>query len=249
MHTPVTPKNPVAAAVCVGLTLFLLGPGPAGAADDWKFDVVHLKNGRSLQGLLIEKNAGEIQFCCVSRKAGSHTVVIPTTLKIEEVDQLELLEGKDREVLSTRLKALDPTGKGEAQRMASLEFKVVAWGKDGRTRALRFQSTHFTLESNAREDLVRRAAVQLEQIYAAYTRFLPPRCDSGEPTVIRLAQSLADYQALLREQGRTLLNPAFYDTAKNQIICGTDLQQLGEQLERKRQENQKLLDDLKNREA
>src|SRR5262249_50172149 len=137
----------------------------------------------------------------------------------------------------------------EAQRMASLEFKVVAWGKDGKTKALSFQSTHFTLESNAPEDIVRRAAVQLEQIYAAYTRFLPPRCDSGEPTVIRLAQSLADYQALLREQGRTLLNPAFYDTARNQILCGTDLQQLGEQLERRRQENQKLLDDLKNREA
>jgi hypothetical protein len=249
MHTPVTPNNPFAAAVCVSLTLSLLATAPARAADDWKFDVVHLKNGRSLQGLLIEKNTSEIQFCCVSRKAGSHTVVIPTTLKMAEVDYLDLLEGKDREVLSGRLKALDPTGKGEAQRMASLEFKVVAWGKDGKTKALSFPSTHFTLESNAPEDIVRRAAVQLEQIYAAYTRFLPPRYDSGEPTVIRLAQSLADYQALLREQGRTLLNPAFYDTARNQIVCGTELQQLGEQLERKRKDNQKLLEELKNKEA
>jgi hypothetical protein len=249
MHTPVTPPNPVAAAVCVSLTLVLLATTPAGAADDWKFDIVHLKNGRSLQGLLIEKNTTEIQFCCVSRKAGSHTVVIPTTLQMAEVDSLNLLEGKDREILSERLKALDPTGKGEAQRMASLEFKVVAWGKDGRTKALSFASTHFTLESNAPEDIVRRAAVQLEQIYAAYARFLPPRCDSGEPTVIRLAQSLADYQALLREQGRSLLNPAFYDTARNQILCGTELQQLGEQLERKRKDNQKLLEELKTKEA
>src|SRR5262249_1596197 len=249
MHTPVTPKNAVAAALCAGLTLSLLATAPARAADDWKFDIVHLKNGRTLQGLLIEKNTNEIQFCCVSRKAGSHTVVIPTTLKMAEVDQLELLEGKDRDILAARLKALDPTGKGEAQRMASLEFKVVAWGKDGKTKALSFSSTHFTLESNAPEDIVRRAAVQLQQIYAAYARFLPPRCDAGEPTVIRLAQSLADYQALLREQGRTLLNPAFYDTARNQILCGTDLQQLGEQLERRRQDNQKLLDDLKNREV
>src|SRR5262245_12766989 len=205
--------------------------GPAAADDDWKFDVVHLKNGRTLQGLLVEEGASEIVFRCVSRKPGSHTFVIPTTLQRAEVDHLDRLDDRERDLLAARLKALDPTGKGEAQRMASLQLKQVSWGKDRKAKALRFESTHFVLESNAPEDVVRRAAVQLEQIYAAYTRFLPPRTESGEPTTIMLAQSLADYQTLLRDQGRALLNPAFYDPARNQIVCGTELQRLGEDLE------------------
>jgi hypothetical protein len=226
----------------------LLTPG-AFADEAWQFDIVYLKNGRSLQGLLQAQTPTEIQFRCVNRKPGSHTVVIPTTLQRAEVDHLDLLADKDRELLAERLKALDPTGKGEAARMASLEFKTVPWGKDGKTKALRFESTHFTLESNAAEDIVRRAAVQLEQIFAAYGRFLPPRCDSGQPTTILLAQSLADYRALAQEQGHPVLNPALYDGARNLVLCGTDLQVVGEKLEKARQKNQRLLSEAKDKEA
>jgi hypothetical protein len=240
------PRHGAALAV-----LLLLALVPAAAAeDDWKFDVVHLKNGGTLRGILDEQTSTEIRFRCVSRKPGAHTVVIPTTtLRPDEVDSLELLDARERETLAARLKALDPTGKGEAQRMASLELKPVAWGKDGRVKALRYESTHFVLESNASEDVVRRAAVRLEQIFAAYTRFLPPRHESGQPTTILLAQSQADYQALLKDRGRLLLNPAFYDVEHNEIVCGTDLQRLGDLLEQTRQRHQRLLGELKDKEA
>lgn len=227
----------------------LFSAGGFAAEDDWKFDVVHLKNGHTLVGLLVEQTPAAIKFRCVSRKPGSHTLVIPETLERAEVSSLELLPDKEREVLAARLRALDPTGKGEAQRMASLELTSVPWGKGGKARALRYESTHFVLESDAPEDVVRRAAVQLEQLFAAYARFLPPRCRGGQPTTILLAQSQADYQALLKEQGRALLNPAFYDPQRNQVVCGTDLRQLGEQLERTRRRHQQLLKDAKDREA
>jgi hypothetical protein len=217
--------------------------------DDWKYDVVHLKNGHTLQGLLVEQNESEVRFRCVTRKPGSHTVVIPTTLDRAEIDSIDPLDPRDRDVLAGRLKALDPTGKGEAERMAALELKPITWGKDNKVKALRFESTHFALESNAPEEIVRRAAVQLEGVYGAYARFLPPRVESAEPTLILLLQSQADYQALLKDQGRNLLNPAFYDPAKNQIVCGTDLQKLGTDLEATRQNNQKTLADLKEKEA
>src|SRR5690349_18297668 len=109
-----------ARAVVAALLALAAVVGRATADEDWKFDVVHLKNGRSLQGLLVEQTATEIQFRCVSRKPGSHTVVIPTTLQPAEVDHLDLLDARDRTALAARLKALDPTGKGEAQRMARL---------------------------------------------------------------------------------------------------------------------------------
>jgi hypothetical protein len=200
-----------------------------------------------LQGLLVKETADEIQFRCVSRNP-THTVVIPETLERAEVERLDRLGDADRATLAARLDALDPTGKGEAQRMASLELKPAVWGKE-RQKAWRYESTHFVLESDAPEDVVRRAAVRLEQVFAAYARYLPPRQQSGQPTTILLAESRADYQRLLKEQGRVMLNPAFYDVERNQIVCGTDLQRLGEQLEQARQDNAQLLKKAKESEA
>jgi hypothetical protein len=217
------------------------------ADEDWKFDEVHLKSGRTLHGLLVKDEGNQILFRCINRKPGVRTVVIGVTIPRGEIKDLDLLDEDERALLTNRLKALDAS-RGEAVKMASLELKPADWGKGGKGKGLGYESAYFTLTSNAPEDVVRRAAFHLEQIYGAYARFLPPRKD-GEATTILLATSLADYQALLKEQGKLLLNPAFYDVARNQIVCGTDLVRLGDELGRARQKNQRLLQDLKDREA
>src|SRR5262249_18526112 len=156
------------------------------------------------------------------------------------------LEAADRELLGKRLKALDPTGKDEAERMDNLVLKPTSWGKDG--KGLRFESSCFVLESNSAEDVVRRAAVRLEEIYDAYARFLPPRVETAQPTTILRAQSMMDYQALLKDQGKTILNPAFYDVGRNQIVCGSDLAAIGEQLGEAREQHATLLKEIKEKE-
>jgi hypothetical protein len=225
----------------------LAAVAPPLRAEDWKLDQVHLKNGRTLQGLLVKDEGNQILFRCVTRKPGVRTVVIGVTIQRDEIKDLDLLDADERALLAARLKALDAS-RGEAVKMAALELKPADWGKGGKTRGLCYESAYFTLTSNAPEDVVRRSAFHLEQIYGAYARFLPPRKD-GQATTILLAASLADYQGLLREQGKVVLNPAFYDVGHNQILCGTDLVRLGEELERARQKNQRLLEDLKDREA
>jgi hypothetical protein len=219
------------------------------ARSDWRFDVVRLKNGTTFQGLLIEETPTEVRFRCVRRHAGSPTVVITTAFTRNEIAGIDKLNAADREVLETRLKALDPTGKNEAERMENLELESARWIKPGAGDALRYSSTYFTLVSNAREDIVRRAAVRLEQIYAAFARFLPQRGGGGKPTTIYLLRSLAEYHGLLQEQRRDILNPAFYDAAKNQILCASDLQRLGDDLEQIRKKHQEILDKLKENEA
>jgi hypothetical protein len=225
------------------------GLWPLGAAgDDWKFDVLRLNTGKSFQGFLVEEGPVEIRFRCVRRSPGSPTVVISTTFQRSEIDRIDKLDAKDRAILEERLKALDPSGKGEALRMEHLSLDTVPWIKPGQGEALRYSSAYFVLVSDAREDIVRRAAVRLEQIYAAYARFMPARHQAGTPTRIYLFRSLAEYQALLKEQGTFILNPSFYDSGKNQILCSSDLQRLGDELERVRKKHQEILDKVKEKE-
>ena len=92
---------------------------------------------------------------------------------------------------------------------------------------------HFRLVANAHEpELVELAAIQLEQVYAAYARTLPPRTTTtAQATTILLTGSLAEYQAVAKSRGLNLFNPAFYDPARNQIVCGSDLERLCDELE------------------
>jgi hypothetical protein len=220
------------------------------AADGWKFDVLHLKSGGTLKGLVAKETPSAVVFWRVNRKPGAYTSVVVATIERREIDRVDALDEKEREVLSTRLKALDPTGRGEVRRMASLALEVGDWGKNGKGQARVYRSDHFVLESNASEDVVRRAAVRLENVYAAYTRFLPPRVEAAQPTRVLLARSLADYQTLLREEGHgALANPAFYDAEHDRICCGSELQRLGDELERVRKEHHQALAELNDKEA
>src|SRR5262249_22275837 len=90
--------------------------------------------------------------------------------------------------------------------------------------------------------------IQLEQVYAAYSRALPVRVANVQPTTILLARSIDDYKALARDQGSNLVNLAFYDEAKNQIVCGSDLQRLSEELERLQKVHATLRKELDDRE-
>jgi hypothetical protein len=213
--------------------------------DDWQMEVLHLKSGGVLKGLVAKEGARALVFWRVSRKPGQHTTVIVATIDRKEIDHVDALDVRQRDILMTRLKALDPTGRGEVQRMASLTLETGDWGTSGKGKAHIYRSEQFILDSNAEEDIVRRVAVRLEHLYAATTRFLPPRVESAEPMHIYLARSLGDYQDLLRDRGHnSLVNPAVYDMARNQIYCGSDLERLGENLESIRKQHQQWLAEL-----
>jgi hypothetical protein len=234
-------------AACV---LHLLLEGPVSADDDdWKYEVLHLKNGETMRGLIVRETPAEISFQSVRRKPGRPTLVFPITLPRDQIDSIDNLDEIERDRLAARIKALDPSGKGELLRMQNLDLKAAPWGKDGKGKALSYQSVYFQLVSNSRDDIVRRSAVRLEQVYFAYTRHLPPRFESADATTILLAQSLADYQKLVKDQGSNLLNPAYYDAADNKVVCYCELQKLGDEMEKVRSHHQQLLDDFDAREA
>jgi hypothetical protein len=102
--------------------------------------------------------------------------------------------------------------------------------------------------SNARREVVELAAIQLEQVYAAYARYLPPRV-AGQPTLILLAGSPADYRELIRGRGLDLANPAFFDSDRNQVVCASDLERLADEWQRARRHHARLSAELDRREA
>jgi hypothetical protein len=240
-------------AALAAALVFLLGAGAAPLrADDWKYDVVVLKETHKiLKGLLVNytDDAPLVELRVVIRKPGERTRLETHLYERKLIDSVEQLDDKERALLGARIKALDITGKELAERIRKLPLERIDWGKNGKKNAFRYEGTHFTLEANVREELFRRFAVRLAQVYNAYARYLPPRYHSAAPTTVLLAGSLADYQALLKERGYRLSNPAFYDPARNLIVCGSDLERLGLQLDGFRQENERLRQGLKEREA
>jgi hypothetical protein len=247
-----------AMAVMALVTVTALGAFEAPGGDEWKYDVVHRKKGAALSGLLIEQSATEIKFRCITRKPGRHTVSFTVFVPREDVDRLDLLTRAERKVLEDRLKtlahnrivltkhlkALDPKSKKSLPIPDAVGLESVPWPPEPRVKGLGYQSTHFRLVSNARTEVVQLAAIHLEEVYAAYARALPPRRIGARPTTILLARSQADYLKQARARGLTLFNPAFYDLKNNQVVCGSDLEQLRDELGKLREHHKHLTSDI-----
>ena len=197
---------------------------------EWSFDKIKLKNGALLKGLVVEESPAAVRFQRVHRLPGRPTVCMTSLFFRSDIDKLEKLSDAEREILKNRLKEIDPTGDGERKRMETLELQVVDWNGKAKT-GRRYDSDYFSLISNAPEEIVRRSAVRLEQIYTAYASFLPPRFPGGKPTTILLYPSSAEYQKLLEDHGWKLQNPAFFHPFTNRIVCGSNLLEHGKHLE------------------
>jgi hypothetical protein len=214
---------------------------------DWKFDVLKLKNGVVHRGLLLEEGPAGVRFQVIVRKPGRPTVWVTFAFKKDDVAHLEKLTMDERAALKARLDEIDPSPEAEARRADRIDLKTVEW--NGKKYAgLRYDSDYFTLLSDAPEEVVRRAAYRLENVYAAYARFLPARYPGGTPTVIQVYQSLEGYQKAV-PGGDAIQNPAFYDPAANRVVCGTDLKKLGDDLDGSRAATRKALDELAEQEA
>jgi hypothetical protein len=234
----------VLAALALAAVPALAAPPPG---SDWPFDVLKLKNGVVHKGLLLEEGPAGVRFQIIGRKPGRPTVWLTVAFKKEDVARLEKLSDADRAALKTKLEEIDPSPEAEARRADRIDLKVVDWqGK--KDAGLRYDSDYFSLVSDAPEEVVRRAAYRLENVYAAYARFLPPRYPGGTPTTIYVHQTFAGYQKAV-PGGEAIQNPAFYDPGANRVVCGTDLQKLGDDLARFRQDARRALEELARQEA
>jgi hypothetical protein len=223
--------------------VILLLAGPLVAADaDWQVEQIRLKNGAVLRGLILDESPAGVRFQIVRRHPGRPTVVFTTTLARSEIAAIDPLPEAERTKLRDRLKQLEEAGPAEKLREERLELEPIAWAGSP-DAGKRYRSEYFIFESDATEGVVRRAAGRLEQVYAAYARFLPPKVTARSTTIL-LFQSRAGYEARLKAEGRQFVNVACYDPAADRIYCYSDLERLGGNLDRLRQQHQQLRADM-----
>lgn len=264
MSPPALPAAPLQGLVlALAASLAALAAQPAAAEDAWQYDVVRLHKGEPLRGLVVEQPDGRIEVICVKRDPGRHAILFRVKLNRRDVAGIDLLPKEARDQLRQRvqtitqnrtsldnpLATLDPDSKNPVPLVGQVVLNRVPWVGPGKHKddALAYESAHFRLKSNADEKLVRLAALHLEEIFSAYTRFLPPRV-RGAKTTILLTRTLDDFHALAAGQGRNLFNPAFYDPDRNQILCGSSIHHLTQELQKARAYHTKTLADLKARE-
>jgi uncharacterized protein DUF1570 len=220
----------VVVAACLLAAIVGDAQPPPGGLSKWSFDELALTNGATLQGLILSEDADGMRFQSVSRPPGRPTVTLTSHFTKAEIARIKRLSDSDRAALKERLAELDPSGAGERKRMESLELVATDEWPPG--PAKRYESDYFTLVSTGSDELVRRAAVRLEQVYIAFTRFLPPTVKDARPTKIMLATDEGEYKALLGSVGKAdLLNRAVFDPANNRVLCGTEMKRLGSELQ------------------
>src|SRR5438477_7501247 len=146
---------------------------PPGATG-WKFDVIRTKNGTAFRGLILDESPAAVRFENVRRQPGRPTFLLTTTFSRSEIDRVERLDAAEREQLKARLQELAEAGQEEKQREEHLELEPALW-RDKPDGGRRYRSDLFTVDSDATDFVVRRAAARLAQIYAAYAPLRPPR--------------------------------------------------------------------------
>jgi hypothetical protein len=204
---------------------------PEGGLPDWKYEVLRLKNGSIYHGLVKEETGSRIRFWEVKRPTGKPALRQWHVWERDKVARIDRLDAKERAILWQRIQLLDPKLKeDENHRAETLDLEPAPWGKNT-SGGLSYTTPHFVLISNAERGIVAKAAIRLEQIFAAYGSFLPPHSSTEtEPITIFLADSVAEYLSLARGRGLTIHNPAYYDRKRNEIVCGSDFHLLGKTL-------------------
>lgn len=204
--------------------------GAPSTVPEWPFDVLRLKNGVVHKGLVLEESATAVKFKVVRRAPGKPTGSVTLSFTKKEIAKLERLSDDDRAVLKAKLDDIESSPEAEARRLEKVDLKLCDWmGK--KDAGLRYDSDYFSLVSDAPEEVVRRAACRLENVYTAYARFFPARFAGAAPTVVNVHQTLAGYQKSV-PGGEAIKNPAFFEVSANRVVCGTDLQKLGDDLAR-----------------
>ncbi|MCS7158909.1 MAG: hypothetical protein RMJ19_00420 [Gemmatales bacterium] len=209
------------------------------SAQDWPLDTIHLRNGHSFQGVILQETNDAVHFRQVLRRPGKPTYVLDAVFFRDEIGRIERIDDTLRQDWIRQLEKLDPRGLQEKRRREALQLErrpEGAWFYSGEWFAL-----WCYLSS---EELTRRVVVRLEDMFAALREYLGERFKPQQRLVIYLYKDSGSYQRALKERGLQLSNPAVYIPERAEILVVTTWEQLAEQLTRVRAQQEAQLREL-----
>lgn len=238
-------------------------PSPV-QAEAWKLEVVHRKAPYlPLEGLVVRQDPSGIELRQVIRKPGRPTFIITVNIPEEQIERVELLDSEERGQLLrrldqiqaerakrfARLKLLDkppPMGAEQIEPPQGLIKTDWPTDKPGTNRAWKSSGQRFNLLTTARVEIAELCALQLDQVFTAFERLLPPRQETG-PVTIWVTSSVEEWRALCKARGRAVLNPAWCDPVTGEVGLATDLTRLDERMDKLRAAHGSRLQELQNR--
>jgi hypothetical protein len=202
--------------------------------DRTALEEVHLKDGTVFRGLVESEEGSRLYFAEVLQARGR-----PTSMLIHPIDRNLVARRKSllpaqRAALAARLDRVRHRAGIEAGRREALVVTPII--RDGRP-GYQYDGEWFTLDSTADEEITRRCVVRIEQVFVAYRRLLPPLRSPSSLLRVRLLGTMAEYVDYTRARGLELQNLAYFSTAQNEIVAGSELARFGVELAKARAQN------------
>ena len=236
-------------------------PPSAGLAlasgEDWKFEELHLKSGRTLPGLIKGEDAAGVDFLEVRRPADRPMfLVMFWRFPADKIDHLTRLPEPDRKLLTSRVEAFQNRDLGAAVGQAKIHLEHTGADDDGvwhygsETWLMPDKRPWLLLDSTADEETTRRSILRIEQMFAAYSEIVPPRTHPVKPLSVNLFGTMREYNAYLSTLGlKQVQNPAFFAVGENLLAAGSELSAYAQQMKEVRRRHAALRADYERRKA
>ena len=212
----------------------------------WPTEVVALKDGRSFAGLVRHEEDRLVEFVEVGRKPGRPMYLLVRWIPRGDIAEITRLQPRKREILTNNIAKF----RNRTQITAALHSQIeLAERQFGGHKYLYYRGPWFDFVSAAEQTLTRESIVRLEQMFAGFRTFIPPRLQPAQPLRIVLLSTLDEYLDYQRRADLKIKNWAYFDRRGNEIVAGGQLAKFTAQLRDAELHHRALLEQQKTLEA
>lgn len=198
---------------------------PPPVAEEPRFETLVLKNGSRFEGLVVAETPAAVRFKIVLRQPGGRTQVIETEFEPEEVASLQRLPLAERQRTAVYLERRASEVARRQTRQREVKLSSVP-AQDGLPAGRRCTMRWFVLTGDVGDELLQQIAVRLEDLLAAAaTRFDVAKADL-QPLNVTVLRRWEDYWAWQRRRRLRILNPAYYDPQRKELVAVCEVDRL-----------------------
>lgn len=216
---------------------------PAPSTYDPRFETLVLKNGSRLEGLVVAETPNAVRFKVVLRQPGGRTHVIETEFELEEIASLQRLPLAERQQTAAYLERRATEVSRRLARQREVKLASVP-AQEGLPAGRRCTTRWFVLTGDVNDDLLQQIAVRLEDLLAAAATRFDVAKTNPPPLQITVLRRWEDYWTWQRRRRLRILNPAYYDPQRKELVAVCEVDRLAADLAAEQQRTKAKLAEL-----